>query len=62
MVNTYTEKPEFNRCRECGARIARLGDRERWHHFGGLWLGHQALPLTTTSTNTTKDSRVSGRV
>lgn len=29
------ERPEFNTCANCGERIARLGDREKWHHFGG---------------------------
>ena len=38
-------KPEHSVCRVCGVRIARLSDRERWHHYGGRWSGHPAEPM-----------------
>lgn len=40
--------PQFGRCRTCGASIARLGDRERWHHVDRA-IGHFAEPMRVAS-------------
>lgn len=40
--------PEFGQCRTCGASIARLDDRERWHHVDRA-IGHFAEPMRVAS-------------
>jgi hypothetical protein len=38
-------KPQHSICRVCCRRIARLTDRERWHHYGGQPSGHMIEPM-----------------
>jgi hypothetical protein len=44
-VSVRFDAPQFGSCARCGRRIARLGDREKWHHHIRAVDGeHRAVP------------------